>query len=148
MRAKVRSSCRPWLEFQTIHTLSVTLATVTKLYNVSQGGEQDALGERADATHKGKGVVLEVVLQLLERPVGPLVDDLLGAGKVERLHSPALDSERSSSLGLGLERGARGSLGENGEGARGRGGGRTAASSAHRGPEGSARDGRKGHCAS
>jgi hypothetical protein len=36
---------------------------------------------------KSKGIILEVVLELRERPIAPLVHNLLGASKVERLYA-------------------------------------------------------------
>ena len=59
-----------------------------------------ALGAVAD---ESEGVILEVVVQFGERPVGALVDDLLGASKVERLDTARLYIRASEKLVLRLE---------------------------------------------
>ena len=76
-----------------LDSLSPRLATLTDTDNdveaVVAGVEalSVALGAIAD---EGEGVVLEVVLELGQGPVTPLVDDLLRASEVKSLDSTSL----------------------------------------------------------
>jgi len=55
-----------------------------------------ALGSIAN---EGEGVIFEIVLELRERPVTPLVNDLLGSGKVESLDTACPRDSRPRGLG-------------------------------------------------
>jgi hypothetical protein len=64
--------------------LAVLADTDNDIEAVVAGVQTLAVALRTIA-NEGEGVVFKVVLELGERPVSPLVDDLLGSGKVEGL---------------------------------------------------------------
>jgi hypothetical protein len=94
--------------------LSVLPDTDDDVDAVVTGVETLTVALRA-VTDEGEGVVLEVLLQLRQRPVSSLEDGLLGTGKVEGLDSSLVDEKigriaKGASMG-GERKGRRGGNG-------------------------------------
>lgn len=84
LRGKVLSAAYPTVLNGLLPALAVFADTDNDVEAVVTGVETLSVALRAVAD-QGEGVIFEVILELSQRPVGALVDDFLGTGKVEGL---------------------------------------------------------------